>query len=209
MKSIFLLIMATLLISAPLIAQTTTYVKPKGIYAEIDVAGSNKAIENLSDEDKTLQQQTLDSILSSSNIYNPPVLYALSRVLYNQDKKDEAAFWFYVAQLRARYDANLCLDNSAKEAVSILNSEYGPDINKYSFQNIDSLEKTVIKVVDYVRNNDEDYDHRWINLHGMDAFLDTKSKKVSEPRDKWATIRKKTIDDYYNGFVEYVKNKKK
>jgi hypothetical protein len=205
----FLLIIATVLVSATSVAQTTTYVKPKGIYAEIDVAGSNKAIENLSGENKTLQQQTLDSILSSPNSYNPPVLYALSRVLYNQDKKDEAAFWFYVAQLRARYDANLCLDNSAKDAVSILNNEYGPDINKYAFQNIDSLEKTVIKVVDYVRNNEENYDHRWINLHGMDAFLDAKSKKISEPKGKWPAIKKKTIDDYYNGFIEYVKNKKK
>jgi hypothetical protein len=201
--------MSNLLVSATVISQTTTYVKPKGIYAEIEVARSNKAIENLSDENKTLQQQTVDSILSSPNIYNPPVLYALSRVLYNQNKKDEAAFWFYVAQLRARYDANLCLDNSAKDAVSILNNEYGPDINKYAFQNTDSLEKTVIKVVDYVKNNDENYDHRWVNLHGMDAFLDTKSKKISEPKGKWAAIKKKTIDDYYNGFIEYVKNKKK
>jgi hypothetical protein len=43
----------------------------------------------------------------------------------------------------------------------------------------------------------------------MDAFLNTKSKKISEPKDKWAAIKKKTVDDYYNDFIEYIKTKKK
>ena len=41
------------------------------------------------------------------------------------------------------------MDNSAKQAVAVLNNDYGPDINKYAFQDIDKLEKTVIKVVDF------------------------------------------------------------
>jgi hypothetical protein len=214
MKKLLLLLTMTFGTIAFLNAQTTTEIKPQGIYKEIDVERHNKAIEILSGNDQILIQHTVDSILKNPNFYNPPVLYALSRVLYNQDKKDEATFWFYVAQLRARYDANLCLDNTAKQGVSILNSEYGPDINKYAFQNIDSLEKTVNKVVDFVKTNDENYDHRWINLHGMDAVLagiDDKAEKkeLSQPKDKWAEIKKKTIDDYYNGFIEYVKSKKK
>lgn len=148
-----------------------TKVKAKGVYKEIDVARHNEVIEVMTGRNKKLKQQTVDRILAKPNYYNPPVLYALSRELYNQGKKDKATFWFYTAQLRARYDANLCLDNSAKQAVSILNNEYGPDINKYAFQNIDSLEKTVTKVVDFVRTNEEDYDHRWINLHGMGTVM--------------------------------------
>jgi hypothetical protein len=134
-------------------------------------------------------------------------------VLYNQDKRVEAAFWFYTAQLRARYDANLCLDNTAKEVVYILNSEYGPNINKYALQNINSLEETVKKVVEFVRNNDENYDHRWINLHGLDAVEaglsnESANEELSQPKDKWTEIKKNTVDDYYNGFIEYVKNKR-
>jgi uncharacterized membrane protein len=181
---------------------------------EIDVARHNQAIEILNGKNKTLKQQTVNSILKNPNFYNPPVLYALSRELFNQDKKEEATYWFYVAQLKARYDANLCLDISAKEAVSVLNGEYGPNINKYAFQDIAKLEKTINKVVNFVRTNKENYDHRWINLHGMwavQAGLSNKpeTRKLSEPKDKWEAIKKKTIDDYYNGFITYVKSQKK
>ena len=190
-------------------AQTSKEVKRKGIYKEIDVQKHNELIEKLSSENNELQQQAINTILETPNDYNPPVLYALSKVLFNQDKKDDATYWFYVAQLRARYDANLCMDNSAKQGVSILNNQYGPEINKYAFQDIDKLEKTVTKVTDFVRNNKENYDHRWLNLHGMDAILNKKGKDLSQPKDKWEEIKTKTIDDYYNGFIEYVKSQKK
>lgn len=195
-------------------AQTQTKeIKPKGVFKEIDVARHNEAIEILNGKNKKLKQQTVDSIMKNPNFYNPPVIYALSRELFNQDKKDDATYWFYVAQLRARYDANLCMDNSAKQAVSVLNGEYGTGINKYAFQDIDKLEKTVTKVVDFVRTNEENYDHSWINLHGMDAVLagmddNSEKEELSQPKDKWTEIKKKTVDDYYNGFIEYVKSKK-
>lgn len=192
----------------------TKEIKPKGVFKEIDVARQNETIEILNGKDKKLKQQAVDSILKNPNFYNPPVIYALSRELFNQDNKDDAMYWFYVAQLRARYDANLCMDNSAKQAVSILNGEYGPEINNYAFQDIDKLEKTVTKVVDFVKKNEENYDHRWINLHGMDAVLagmddNAEKKELSQPKEKWVEIKKKTIDDYYNGFIEYVKKRKK
>lgn len=214
MKKTILLFIVTLGFLTVCNAQTETIeIKPKGIFKEIDVARHNAAVEILNGENKELKQQTVEIILKNPSYYNPPVIYALSRELYNQEKKDDAMYWFYVAQLRARYDANLCMDKSAKQAVSILNNNYGPDINEYAFQDIDKLEKTVIKLVDFVRKNEENYDHRWINLHGMDAVLsgmddNAEKKELSQPKDKWAEIKKKTLDDYYNGFIEYVKSKK-
>jgi hypothetical protein len=212
MKKIILLLIVTLGLTALCNAQTKE-IKPKGVFKEIDVARHNEAIEILNGKNKKLKQQTVDSILKNPNFYNPPVIYALSRELFRQDKKDDAIYWFYLAQLRARYDANLCMDNSAKQAVTALNGEYGPDINEYAFQDIDKLEKTITKVVDFVRTNEENYDHRWINLHGMNAVVagtDEKSeeKELSQPQDKWTEIKKKTVDDYYNGFMEHVKIKK-
>lgn len=212
-KIIFLLTIAFGLTTLSNAQTQTKEIKPKGVFNEIDVVRHNEAIEILNGKNKKLKQQIIDSILKNPNFYNPPVIYALSRELFNQDKKDDAMYWFYVAQLRARYDANLCMDNSAKQAVSVLNGEYGPDINKYAFQDIDKLEKTVTKVVDFVRANEENYDHRWINLHGMDAVLsgmddNAEKKELSQPKDKWTEIKKKTLDDYYNGFIEYVKSKK-
>lgn len=212
MKKIILLLTIAFGLTALSNAQTKE-IKPKGNFKEIDVTRHNEAIEILNGKNKNLKKQTVNSILKKPNFYNPPVIYALSRELYSQDKKDDATYWFYVAQLRARYDSNLCMDNSAKQAVSILNNGYGPDINKYAFQDIDKLEKIVTRVVDFVRTNEENYDHRWINLHGMDAVLagmgdNAEKKELSQPKEKWTEIKKKTIDDYYNGFIKYVKSKK-
>ena len=196
-------------------AQTQNKViEAKGIFKEIKVDKQNEVIKNLQSKDKTQRKSIIEAILKSPNDFNPPVLYALSRELFQQSNKDEATFWFYTGQLRARYDANLCMDNSAKQAVSILNDEYGPEINKYAFQDIDKLKKTVIKVVDFVRTNNENYDHRWINLHGMWAVqvgLDNAKEiqELTKPRSEWKAIKRKTIDDYYNGFIEYVKSQKK
>lgn len=189
-------------------------IKAKGVFSEIVVDKHNEVIKTLQGKDKKQKKQIIETIIKNPNDYNPPVLYALSRELFSQGDKDEATFWFYVAQLRARYDANLCMDNSAKQAVSVLNNEYGPDINKFALQDIDKLEKTVNKVVDFVKTNNENYDHRWLNLHGLWAVQaglsdEPETRELSKPKDEWEATKKKTIDDYYNGFIEYVISQKK
>lgn len=106
------------------------------------------------------------------------------------------------------------MDNSAIQAVTILNNEYGPEINKYAFQDISKLETIVIKVVDFVRENEENYDHRWINLHGIWAVQASLNHEkvfgeLSKPKKEWKKIKQKTVDDYYDGFIKYVKNRDK
>ena len=167
MKKATLIILFTIGLLKICNGQTETHIiETTGVFSEIEVTKHNEAIKSLQGKDKNQKKQAVETIVNNPNDFNPPVLYSLSRELFLQGDKDNAIFWFYVAQLRARYDANLCMDNSAKQAVSVLNNEYGPDINKYAFQDIDKLEKTVNKVVDFVRSNNENYDHRWINLHG-------------------------------------------
>lgn len=212
MKHIILLLAIAFGLTTLSKAQTQE-IKPTGVFKEIDIARHNDAIAILKGSNTQLKQQTVDSILNNPHFYNPTVLYVLSRELFNQEKKDDAMFWFYVAQLRARYDANLCLENSAKQIVAVLNGEYGPVINEYAFKDLNKLEKTVNKVVAFVRENEENYDHRWVNLHGMDAIISgmgnsTENKELSQPKDKWTSIKKKTVDEYYNGFIEFVKGMK-
>jgi hypothetical protein len=47
-------------------------------------------------------------------------------------------------------------------------------------------------------------------MYAVVAGTDEKSKEkeLSQPQDKWTEIKKKTVDDYYNGFMEHVKIKK-
>lgn len=187
-------------------SQNVTKVEPKGIFAEIDVQKSNEAVMILQGKNKKNKERVIEEILGSPNDYNPTVLYVLSNELFKKKEKDEGAFWFYVGQLRARIDANICADITARQAVSILNDEYGLMINKYTIPKIELLEEIVMKVLEFVRNNNENYDRRWINLHGMWVFKystdDNKDLKLSLPDEQWESIKEKTINDYYEGFKE-------
>jgi len=179
-----------------------------------DVEKSNKMLELLGSKSKKKKQTAIDSVLANPNSFNPTVTYMLSNLLLKQDKKNEAMFWFYLSQVRARVDANICKDNTAKQAVSILNMTFGPTINKIAFLNFDTLKVVVEKVVAFTKSNEETYDRRWINLHGMDAVIsgldkDSKQNETSESIDKWPDIKKTTVESYYADFIKYAINKEK
>ena len=186
----------------------TEVVKPKGQGAKIDVKLLNQTMKILDKGTAAAKKNAVQRVLKSPEKYAPPVFYALSQVLFQQGEKDDAAFWFYAGQLRARYDANRCADVSARSAVAVLNETYGPTINKYTFQDIPKLEKLIPKVVEWDRKTKHDYDHRWINLHGMDVMIEglgdgdsgTKPKTQSLPESQWEKIAEKTRKDYQNGF---------
>jgi hypothetical protein len=126
-------------------------------------------------------------------------------VLFDQGLRDEGAFWLYAGQLRARYDANRCADVSARQAVAVLTDRFGPPINLYMFKDLPKLEALIPKVVDWDRKTPHDYDHRWINLHGMNAIMESldgtgKPKPLSLPRAQWDAIAEKTRADFLAGF---------
>ncbi len=199
----------------PVHAQTQiNAIPPVGIFKEIDVARHNRAIDLLSQGSKKERKLMLDSVLENPDFYNPPVLYAVSHELYQLKRMDEAAYYFYLAQLKARIDANICADKTATQKVSILNSEYGPDINQFAMADLVMLEKTITEVIAHVKSHADNYDRRWLNLHGMwavQASLDNnfEIKELSQPAKDWADIKTKTINDYYSGFQNMLKSKEK
>jgi len=182
---------------------TRHVVKPSGEYAHIETQTAITAIQTLlRPESETARQTMIDAIKKEPNIYAPPVLFALSSALLAQNKPDDAAFWFYAGQLRARYDAMRCADESAGDAVSVLNQQFGPPINEYMFAHLDALKALVPKVVEFDRQTPHDYDHRWINLHGMGAF--TNEPILSVPKEEWPEIEEKARQNYLIGFQEIV-----
>ena len=199
-----------LFISTISFAQSVTNIEvaPKGVYKNINFSNDSRVAKLLLDTNISDSKVALiDSIEHNANNYTPPVLYVLSRVLFSEKKYNDAAYWFYIAQLRARYDTNRCTDKTASP--DRYNEIFGPDINKYAFTHLDTLEIIIQKVVTFVRSNEEQYDQRWINLEGLDAMsvsLGNKpsSKKINVDKSLWPAIKKKTIDSYYNDFVEYL-----
>jgi hypothetical protein len=185
-------------------------VAPRGEFAQIDTRLAKETMQILAKGTSDEKQRVIANIKASPGNYAPPVYYLLSNVLFAKDKRDEAAFWFYAGQLRGRVDANICADSSAREAVDVLNQNYGAPINKYAMQDIPKLKALIPKVVAWERKTPYKYDRRWINLEGMGAMMsgldpqnkDASQKPLSYPKDQWAGIAEKTRSDYLSGFEQ-------
>ncbi|WP_219412864.1 hypothetical protein [Pseudonocardia nigra] len=175
---------------------------PGGAYAEIDVAGQNAAVGALLGPDEAGRARAVTAVLEAPGRFAPPVLYALSEVLSVYGERDEGAFWFYAAQLRARFDANRCTDPTAAAAVGSLNERFGPPVKAHAFRDPDLLRALVERAVAWDRATPHDYDHRWINLHGMAAFGGPAGEPLSLPAPEWAALAERTRRDYRAGLEE-------
>jgi hypothetical protein len=181
-------------------------IEPRGEYAKIDVRLANETIATLLSGVDAEVARAIRAVEQAPQKYAPPVFFVLSNVLFDRGRKDDGAFWFYAGQLRARFDANRCADESARQAVSVLTEEFGPKINQYMFKDFARVEALVPKVVDWDRKTPHEYDHRWINLHGMAAMIESldkpagQPKPLSLPRAQWDAIADKTRADYLDGF---------
>ena len=181
-------------------------VAPRGEYARIDVGLANETIDTLTTGSESERGRAIQAVEAAPQKYAPPVLYVLSSALFAQGRKDDAAFWFYAGQLRGRFDANRCADVSARQAIAVLNDQFGPNINQYTFKDVARLEALIPKVVEWDRKTPHEYDHRWINLHGMNAMIESldgpqgKPKALSLPRAQWDALAEKTRTDYLEGF---------
>jgi hypothetical protein len=207
-----LLVVVSNLLALPLAAGAgdMAAVTPKGEYGTIDTHLANDTLQVLTKGTPEDRARAIEAIQAHPENYAPPVLYALSNVLFASAKKDDGLFWFYAGQLRARVDANLCADSTARQAVDVLNQSYGPPINQYAYRDLPKLEKLIPKVVEWERRTPYHYDRRWINLHGMNAMLaglggtssDTTPSALSLPREQWDAIAEKTRVDYLTGFLQ-------
>lgn len=193
------------------LASKEIIVAPVGEAARVDTQLAKNAIRILSQGTNSEQEEMIREIKARPDQYAPAVFYAMSRTLFEQGQQDEAAFWFYAGQLRARYDANRCTDVSARAAVDVLNQEYGPVINTYMFRNLATLKALIPKVVQWDEATPHHYDQRWINLHGMEVMMgglgDTSRppKNMSFPESEWPGIAAKTRKQYLDGFHQAMK----
>lgn len=205
------LICLFLLLAVTVAPSADISVKPTGVYATIDTRLATETIRSLQKSKGKGRSELIKKIIGTPEKYAPPVLYLASSVLFTEGQKDEAMFWFYAGQLRGRIDANICADESARDAIGVLNDQFGPPINQYAFRDIAKLTNTVERVLQWEQKTDCKYDRRWINLHGMGAFGFDTNAPLSAPKENWESIRKTTRDDYRSSFYEVIKalNEKK
>ena len=187
-------------------------IKATGTFKKIsdNIAPSKAIMDALKSSSQSERDKAVKEIEAHPGNYIPPVFFLLSQVLFNEDKKDMAAFWFYFGQLRGRYDANRCADISARSGMGVLNQNFGPQINKYAFANLSFLEALIPKVMELDAAVPHNYDQRWINLHGMGAVLgEDEEGRISLPEKLWPQILADTRKDYLRGFNEAMAEMKK
>ena len=188
----------------------TTTVQASGQYVTIINKPVVAAMKALGSGDAAERAKQIVAVLAHPSRFAPPVLYALSEALFQAGKKDEAAFWFYAGQLRARFDANRCTDETAGSAVDVLNDRYGPAINKYTLTDIPKLEALIPRVIAWDRKTGHVYDPRWLAPHGMAPFLaDGKAAPLTRPQAEWGKIAEKNRAAYLSGFYEALAGMKK
>lgn len=200
MKTVYFSLIILLFSSQSILAQKSKPLNPKGIYSEIKVAKQNKMIQELIDT-KT-RASSIETIFNNINQYNPPVLYVFSQALFVNGELQTGIDWYLFAQLNALYDANRCSDKTARQATTILESKFRPAYEDYIKSNKQAYLESIDKVVMLFNKIPQDYDIRWINLHGMDAVTtslsDEKENKndLSLPKESWPEIKEKTIGQF-------------
>ena len=191
-------------------SQTNVVVQPVGVFATIDTSRTIGAIQILNSGKAYEKSALLSEIESKPEFFAPPAFYAASREFAARGDLDKALFWFYAGQLRARFDANRCTDVSARSAVGALNMQMPDSVRKHQFKIVDRLEALVRSVLEWDERTPRSYDHRWINLHGMDAIRSglgqqgaaTNLEQLSLPEAQWGSILKKTRDEWLGGFLQ-------
>ena len=143
-------------------------------------------------------------VRDNPNDYSPFVLFYLGFGLFNSGYHEEGATWYYVAQLRARYDANRTLDKTTGAGVKVLSNRYGEKINKWAFEDPERVQLVGKTAINFVAGNDEAYHPGWLVPHGIEATRKAISGAkeygdILEPRSKWPQIKAESIATYLEG----------
>ncbi|ART80558.1 hypothetical protein [Oceanisphaera avium] len=176
--------------------QAPSKITPKGEFAEVDISKSQQAMDAITNG----KGETINTILEAPNDYAPPVLYLISAIMFDNEYEDQATFWFYVAQLRARSDANKSGDDTAHAAVSQLNQRFGAKITPYSMSNPERLKAIVSQALEWDGKQKRNYDARWIALQSKDVL--TESTIDFAPKQKWAEIDALTRNQFRQGLEQ-------
>ena len=179
----------------------TIEVKPVGVYAEINIEGQNRMLQLL--YDTQTRNAAIDTIFNNITHFNPPVIYLFSQALFLNGEKQSAVEWYLYAQINAMYDAARCVDNTAKQAVMVLEERTQPTLDEYMKKNKPIVTESARKVIQLFNSLQPDYDIRWINLHGLGAFdgafgeeLPKEAAKLTEDKSLWPSIKAKVLKEF-------------
>jgi hypothetical protein len=106
-------------------------------------AQSGSLEERLRSSDPVVARAAAEEIIRNTSA-EPLLLMAAAHSLYGAERKDDAVFWFYAGQLRARYNPKLKGENSQLIAIFTM---AGEAINAHAQKNIAAMDKTIARVL--------------------------------------------------------------
>ncbi|MEO1641905.1 MAG: hypothetical protein AAFR74_01110 [Pseudomonadota bacterium] len=172
-------------------------------------ADKRDLMEDLLGKDASAQTEAINTIAAAPQEYPPYFFYMMSDALFDQNKKDEAAFWFYAGQLRSRYDANRCGNQlQGRNTVDMLNQEYGTPINQYTFKDVDNLSLIVERVIAFEKQTPHDYDPKWVFFTPVEGALMPVDPDITPntakclPQKDWPAMNARTVREYQEGFEQ-------
>lgn len=102
--------------------------------------------------DSEIALRAVEEILRDpTNADKPSNLFQASLTLFQHGRKEDAVFWFYAAQLRARYLAIFDKEDRGLLLSSMLMT-VGVPINNFAFQDVSGLDRTINRVIDWDRS---------------------------------------------------------
>jgi hypothetical protein len=184
--------------------------KPQGIYATINMSGTESAIRQLGQLVPYERRTAISAAEPNAPRLSPPVLYALANAISLDDAQmRNAVFWYHVARLRAVYDGLRCKDPTARNAVNILGKGISPDISRYQRQNRQDTLQIAEAAVKWDQHNTRNYDHRWINLYGKVARVSagTDPTELTVPESEWPAILQRVHEAHLKSVQEFAAQK--
>jgi ankyrin repeat protein len=174
---------------------------------KIDVKPQNEAMATLAKGSRTERSALVDKIKAAPQKYAPPVFFSLAYVLWERGDKDDAVFWYVFGIVRGRFDTMRCADLSAQDAVGVMRMNFGERVGEDFFKYLKADEvrskKLFLAAIDADRKTPYDYDHRWINLHGLGAVAgalgDKSQPPESLPKDQWPDLAEKNRQHFIEG----------
>ncbi|MFH0801822.1 MAG: hypothetical protein V2A78_05480 [bacterium] len=209
MKITLFVLLSLLMVYSPVCAEDRSpvarqeEVAPQGEYAKIDTSGIIRDMKILDGGDKAAREALIKKIKKAPGDYAPPVFISMAQCLYEKQDYEGAYFWFCFGRLRGRYDAARCADVSAREGIDAMIINVNPELRKYpaTLKNPDDIVTLAKRIVRLDEAMPYRYDHRWLNLHGMGAFIGGK-QPLSLPESEWTAMAGEVRKDFLKGAEE-------
>lgn len=174
-----------------------------GFCQSLDRNQSEDVFYRLVDEEGENLEDLIKQIQENPDDYEPPVIFALANKLFLLEQKEEAVFWFYLAQVRSLYAKHLAkanLQETGQGRINLYLNNFGASIKPYALSQPQLLAGLMDRIKTYLDRHQENYNLLW--LYSQEEELSDFAKKHFKPKNEWKAIRYTTYQSFFKRVEE-------